>query len=130
MYITQLEFITDHQLTTKPDGKYRIPSRTTKRLVIVCIPKETGSYRIQGLLVEIAWKINISFRLGLRYRILSTSQEYHFKDVPAIRHCACSVDVVDELPILAIECMHVNEMKIDLVDQTTAYTAQVHREEE
>ncbi|CAF0978718.1 unnamed protein product [Adineta ricciae] len=114
MYITQLEFITDHQLTTKPDGKYRIPSRTTKRLVIVCIPKETGSYRIQGL----------------RYRILSTSQEYLFKDVPAIRHCACSVDVLDELPILAIECVHVNEMKIDLVDETTEYTAQVHREED
>jgi hypothetical protein len=50
MFMHQLEFITDNQLLTKLDTKYRIPSRTTKRLLIDCIPKETGQYRIQGLI--------------------------------------------------------------------------------
>ncbi|UJR26188.1 hypothetical protein I4U23_007531 [Adineta vaga] len=114
MYISQFEFLTENQLETKLDTKYRIPSRTTKRLVIDCIPKETGLYRIQGL----------------RYRILSTNQEYLFKDIPAIRHCSCSIDVVDELPILGLECLFVNETKLDFINQTTTtYSAQVHREE-
>jgi hypothetical protein len=50
MFIDHLEFITDNQLLTKHDTKYRVPSRTTKRLLIDCIPKETGQYRIQGLI--------------------------------------------------------------------------------
>jgi hypothetical protein len=48
MIIEQLEFITDNQLLTKFDTKYQIPSRTTKRLVIDCIPKEIGQLGIQG----------------------------------------------------------------------------------
>jgi hypothetical protein len=50
MVINQLEFLTDNQLLTKLETKYKIPSRTTKRLVIDCIPKEIGQLRIQGLI--------------------------------------------------------------------------------
>ena len=50
MVIDQLEFITEHQLFTKLDTKYRIQPRTSKRLLIDCIPKETGQCRIQGLM--------------------------------------------------------------------------------
>ncbi len=50
MSIDQLEFLTENpnQLFTKLDTKYQISSRTTKRLTIDCIPKETGQIRIQG----------------------------------------------------------------------------------
>lgn len=50
MMIDQLEFITDNQLYTNLETKYRIPSRTTKRLIVDCIPKEIGHLRVQGLL--------------------------------------------------------------------------------
>ena len=69
-------------------------------------------------------------RLGLRYRILSTNQEYLFKDVPAIRHCACSVDVIDELPILDVQSLLVNGNPVTQIEKSPTYTAQVHREEE
>ncbi|CAF4047386.1 unnamed protein product, partial [Adineta steineri] len=114
MFIDQLEFITENQLFTKLETKYRIPSRTTKRLLIDCIPKESGQYRIQGL----------------RYHILSTNQEYLFKDFPTIRHCLCSVDVLDELPILNVEYLLVNDVQVDLIDKSTTYNAQVHRGED
>ncbi|CAF0754356.1 unnamed protein product [Rotaria sordida] len=114
MFIDQLEFITEIELFTKLDRKYRIPSRTTKCLLIDCIPKETGQLRIQGL----------------RYHIWSTNQEFRFGDFPIIRQCLCSVDVVDELPILDVEYLLVNDTKIDLIDNSTTYNAQVHRGEE
>jgi hypothetical protein len=50
MVIDQLEFITEHQLFTKLDTKYRVAPRTTKRLLIDCVPKETGQLQIQGLI--------------------------------------------------------------------------------
>jgi hypothetical protein len=56
MVIDQLEFITEHQLFTKLDTKYRIQPRTSKSLLIDCIPKETGQCRIQGLMKEILLK--------------------------------------------------------------------------
>ncbi|CAF0721845.1 unnamed protein product [Rotaria sp. Silwood1] len=114
MFIDQLEFITEIELFTKLDTKYHIPSRTTKCLLIDCIPKEIGQLRIQGL----------------RYHIWSTNQEFRFGDFPTIRQCLCSVDVVDELPILDVEYLLVNDTKIDLIDNSTIYTAQVHRGEE
>ncbi len=46
--INQLEFLTENQLVTNLDTKYEIPSRTTERLVIDCIPKEIGQLRIEG----------------------------------------------------------------------------------
>jgi len=61
---------------------------------------------------------------------MSTKQEYRFKDFPTIRHCSCSVDVVDALPILDVEYLLVNDTKIDLMDKSTTYHAQVHRGEE
>jgi hypothetical protein len=61
--MTQLQFITENQLFTKLETKYRIPSRTTKRLVIDCIPKETGLHRIQGLMFNIERKLCISVML-------------------------------------------------------------------
>jgi hypothetical protein len=48
MIIDQLEFLSENQLFTKLDTKYKISSRTTKRLLIDCIPKEIGQLRIQG----------------------------------------------------------------------------------
>jgi len=48
MIIDQLEFLCENQLFTKLDTKYKIGSRTTKRLLIDCIPKEIGQLRIQG----------------------------------------------------------------------------------
>ncbi|CAF2358097.1 unnamed protein product [Rotaria sp. Silwood2] len=114
MFIDQLEFITENELFTKLDTKYCIPSRTTKCLLIDCIPKEPGQLRIQGL----------------RYHIWSTNQEFRFGDFSTIRQCLCSVDVVDELPILDVEYLLVNNTKIDLIDNSTIYNAQVHRGEE
>ncbi|CAF0828334.1 unnamed protein product [Adineta steineri] len=49
--------------------------------------------------------------LCLRYHILSTNQEYLFKDFPTIRHCLCSVNVVDELPIVNVEYLLVNDIQ-------------------
>jgi hypothetical protein len=37
--------------------------------------------------------------------------------------------VVDELPILDVEYLLVNDVKVDLIDQSTTYNAQVHRGE-
>ena len=48
MVIDQLEFLTDGQLRTKLETKYRINARTKKRLIIDCVPKEIGQLRIQG----------------------------------------------------------------------------------
>jgi len=48
MIIDQLEFLTDNQLFTKLETKYRIPARMKKRLFVDCIPKEIGQLRIQG----------------------------------------------------------------------------------
>lgn len=50
MTIDKLEFITDNQLITKLDQKYRIPARTTQRLLYDCTPNEVGPLRIQGLM--------------------------------------------------------------------------------
>jgi hypothetical protein len=61
---------------------------------------------------------------------MSTNQEFCFKDFSTIRHCLCSVDVVDELPILDVEYLLVNNAKIDLIDKSTTYNAQIHRGEE
>ncbi len=66
----------------------------------------------------------------MRYHIWSTNQEFRFGDFPTIRHCACAVDVVDELPILDIEYVLINEKKIDLSEASTIYNAQVYRGEE
>jgi hypothetical protein len=40
------------------------------------------------------------------------------------------VDVIDELPILDVQSLSVNGATIDLIDKSTTYSAQVHREEE
>ena len=48
MFLDQLEFITEGNLFTRPDTIHSIPSRTTKRLLIDCIPKEADQIRIQG----------------------------------------------------------------------------------
>ena len=48
MVIKQFELISDNALETKQEKKYRIPARTTQRIVIDCIPKETGQLKIQG----------------------------------------------------------------------------------
>jgi hypothetical protein len=68
--------------------------------------------------------------LGLRYHIWSTNQDFLFRDFPTIRHCSCSVDVIDELPILDIEYILINDNKIDLNETSNIYNAQVHRGEE
>jgi hypothetical protein len=61
---------------------------------------------------------------------LSTNQEFRFAEFPTIRHCLCFVDVVDELPILDVEYLLVNDTKVDLVQKSTTYNAQIHRGEE
>mgnify|MGYP006973168547 CR=1 FL=1 len=48
MIISRLELITDKQLETKLDVKYKILARKTKRLIIDCIPRESGLLQIQG----------------------------------------------------------------------------------
>ncbi|CAF3328118.1 unnamed protein product [Rotaria socialis] len=114
MIIDQLDFITENELLTTLDTTYRIPPRTTKCLSIDCIPKEVGQLRI----------------LGLRYHIWSTNQVFRFGNFPTIRQCLCSIDVVDELPILDVEYLLVNDTKIELIDKSTICNAQVHRGEE
>ncbi|CAF2042514.1 unnamed protein product [Rotaria magnacalcarata] len=114
MIIDRLDFITENELLTTLDTTYRIPPRTTKCLSIDCIPKEVGQLRI----------------LGLRYHIWSTNQVFRFGDFPTIRQCLCSIDVVDELPILDVEYLLVNDTKIELIDKSTTYNTQVHRGEE
>jgi hypothetical protein len=54
MIIDQFDLISDHQLDTNHDTKYYIPARTTKRILVDCIPRETGQYRIQGELIPMA----------------------------------------------------------------------------
>lgn len=49
MVIDQLEFLSDNQLSTKLETKYRVGARMKKRLVVDCIPKEVGQLRVQGL---------------------------------------------------------------------------------
>ncbi|CAF1460175.1 unnamed protein product [Adineta steineri] len=63
---------------------------------------------------------------GLRYHSSLTNQEYLFKDFPTIRHCLCSVDVIDEIPILNVEYLLVNDIQVDLIDKPTTYNAQIH----
>jgi hypothetical protein len=48
MVIDQLDFVSDKQLETKHETKYQIPARTTKRIVIDCVPKDHGSFRVEG----------------------------------------------------------------------------------
>ncbi|CAF1118934.1 unnamed protein product [Adineta steineri] len=52
---------------------------------------------------------------GLRYQRSLTNQEYLFKGFPTIRHCVCSVDVIDELPILNVEYLLVNDIEVDFI---------------
>lgn len=47
-----------------------------------------------------------------------------------IRQCACSVDVVDELPIIDVKYLLVNNTEVTLSNKSTVYNAQVHRGEE
>jgi len=74
--------------------------------------------------------IILYFQLGLRYHIWSTNQEFRFGDFPTIRHCSCSVDVVDELPILDVKYLLINDTNIALSNISTIYNAQIHRGEE
>ncbi|CAF0943564.1 unnamed protein product [Didymodactylos carnosus] len=99
-----LKFLTDNenQLLTDIDTKYEIPSRTTKKLTIRCIPNER-----------------------LTYHVLSTQQEFRFIDYPTLHPCLCSIDVVDPLPILTIEGIQLNENKIHINNNNTINTKPV-----
>lgn len=68
--------------------------------------------------------------LGLRYHIWSTDQEFRFGDYPTIRHCTCSVDVINELPILDLQHLLINDSIIESSSTSTVYNAQVYRGEE
>lgn len=68
--------------------------------------------------------------LGLRYHLWSTNQEFRFGDYSSIRHCTCSVDVINELPILDLQQLMINENNIELSSTSTVYNAQVYRGEE
>lgn len=68
--------------------------------------------------------------LGLRYHIWSTDQEFRFGDYPTIRHCTCSVDVINELPILDLQHLLINDSNIESSSTSTVYNAQVYRGEE
>ncbi len=129
MTIDQLEFLTDNQLLTKLETKYRIAARMKKRLIIDCIPKEVGELRIQGLGRFSDCKIINCLKLGLRYHIWSTNQEFRFENFHTLRHCLCSIDVIDQLPILDLQDLFINENRIDLPNTSTVYNAQIHRGE-
>lgn len=68
--------------------------------------------------------------VGLRYHIWSTDQEFRFGDYPTIRHCTCSVDVINELPILDLQHLLINDSNIESSSTSTVYNAQVYRGEE
>ena len=68
--------------------------------------------------------------LGLRYHIWSTNQEFRFGDYPTIRHCTCSIDVIDELPILDLQHLLMNDSNIEPSSTSTVYNTQVYRGEE
>jgi hypothetical protein len=63
---------------------------------------------------------------GLRYHVWCTDQEFLFADFLTLRQCACTVEVVQEMPIVHIKQLFINDQP---VEQLTNCSTQLYRGE-